>query len=173
MSERAIVLDVPDLSCDMLRLRSWEIADAPELVNAWADPQVIAGTVVPEDRSLRAARQWILGTDVRRRAGVALDLVVACTADDSVLGEVGLSRFDNSRRAAMIGWWLAAPVRGQGIATRAVNLLVEWVLSGPLTAVIAEIPVSNVKSAELATRCGFDLLRPARRSTPAIFVRRA
>ncbi len=173
MSERAIVLEVPDLKCELIRLRPWQLADAPELEKAWTDPAILSDSVGPEDRSLRDARKWISRTDVRRRAGVAVDLVVADAASDLLLGEVGLYRFDKSRRASLISWWLSASARGQGIATRAVNLLATWALDGQLNAVLAEIKMNNVKSQELATRCGFDLLRPARDSTPAVFVRRA
>ncbi len=173
MDERAIVLDVPDLGCETFRLRQWRIEDAPDLVEAWKDPKILSDSVAPEKRSLRDARKWISRTDVRRRAGVALDLVVADSRDDSLLGEVSLYRFDKARRAALISWWLAAPARGHGIATRAVNMLAEWALAGPLTAVIAEISETNLKSVELARRCGFELLRPAGDSTPMAFVRRA
>lgn len=173
MDERAIVLEVPDLSCETFRLRQWRIEDVPDLVEAWRDPQILSDSVAPGKRSLRDARKWISRTDVRRRAGVALDLVVAGSDDDSLLGEVSLYRFDKSRRAALISWWLAEPARGDGIATRAVNMLAEWALAGPLTAVVAEIKETNVKSLALAQRCGFDLLRDAGESTPMAFVRRA
>lgn len=173
MSEQAIVLEVPDLRCELIRLRPWLLTDAPELERAWTDPAILSDSVAPEDRSLRDARKWISRTDVRRRAGVALDLVVADAHSDSLLGEVSLYRFDKSRHASLISWWLSAPARGQGIATRAVNLLANWALDGPLRAVLAEIKMSNVKSLELASRCGFDLLRPGGDSSPAVFVRRA
>ncbi|MXW61980.1 MAG: GNAT family N-acetyltransferase [Acidimicrobiaceae bacterium] len=173
MSERAIVLEVPDLSCELIRLRRWQPADAPELEKAWMDPAILSDSVAPERRSLRDARKWISRTDVRRRAGLALDLVIADANSDALLGEVSLYRFDKARRAAEMSWWLAAEARGRGIATRAVNLLATWALDGRLTAVLAEIKTSNVKSLELAARCGFDLLRPADESTPAVFVRRA
>jgi len=170
---RETVLEVPDLRCETFRLRQWRIEDAPDLFEAWKDPQILSGSVAPEKRSLRDAREWISRTDVRRRAGVSLDLVVADGGDDSLLGEVGLYRFDKSRRAALISWWLTTGARGDGTATRAVNMLAEWALAGPLTAVIAEMKETNVKSRELAQRCGFDLLRAAGDSTPMAFVRRA
>ena len=171
VDEQAIVLEVPDLRCDTFRLRQWRMEDAPDLVEAWADPEIMSGTADVEKRSLRDAREWISRTDERRLAGVALDLAVADTRDDSLLGEVGLYRFDKARRAALISWWLATPARGSGIATRAVNMLAEWALAGPLTAVIAEIEPTNHKSVELARRCGFELLRAGSASTPTAFVR--
>lgn len=173
MDERALVLDVPDLRCEAFRLRQWRIGDAADLVEAWNDPRISGNSAVPEKRSLREARKWISRTDVRRRAGVALDLVVADARDDSLLGEVGLYRFDEARRAALISWWLVEPARGRGIATRAVNMLADWALAGPLTAVIAELGEANLKSLRLARRCGFELLREAGDSTPTAFVRRA
>jgi len=173
VGERAIVLEVPDLRCELIRLRQWQPADAPELEKAWKDPAILSDSVMPENRSLRDARKWISRTDVRRRAGLALDLVIADPRSDKLLGEVSLYRFDKPRRAAEMSWWLAAPARGRGIATRAVNLLAAWALDGRLTAIVAEIKMSNVKSLELAARCDFDLLRPADESNPAVFVRRA
>ena len=170
---RVIVLEAPDLSCELIRLRQWQPADAPELENAWKDPAILSDTAVPKNRSLRDAREWISKTDLRRRAGLALELVIADPPSDKLLGEVGLYRFDRARRAAEMSWWLAAPARGRGIATRAVNLPAAWALDGRLTAIVAEIKSGNIKSLELAARCDFDLLRPAGESTPAVYVRRA
>lgn len=173
MEERGIVLDVPDLRCQAFRLRQWRPEDAPALLEAWQDPEIMNDSVAPDKKSLQYARDWISAADRRRRAGVALDLVVAEVDDDSLLGEVGLYRFDEATRAALVSWWLIAPARGGGVATRAVNMLVEWALAGPLTAVVAELDETNLKSVALARRCGFELLRAADDTTPAAFVRRA
>ena len=124
--------------------------DAPALAAAWADPDVAAHTVVPPDASEAAARRWIEGEAVRRRRGLALDLVVvarptpvpaAGTAQkrpeppheaewgerDAVLGEVGLAHLDPDGRAE-VGFWLAPAARGRGVATAAVRLLTAWAL---------------------------------------------
>ena len=45
--------------------------------------------------------------------------MVADPDDDRVLGEVGFARFDVRRRAAVLGWWVAAPERGRGVAVQA------------------------------------------------------
>ena len=103
--------------------------DAPALAAAWADPDVAAHTVVPPDASEAAARRWIEGEAVRRRRGLALDLVVAAAASprDAVLGEVGLAHLDPDGRAE-VGFWLAPAARGRGIATAAVRLVTAWAL---------------------------------------------
>ena len=173
MTDAAIVLDVPDLADDVVRLRPWRADDASALAAAWTDPAILAGSRPPDDRSEKAARRWIEGCDLRRRAGVALDLVITRVAEDTVVGEVGLSRFDTTRRAVMAGWWVAAEARGQGLAVRAVRSLVDWALDeGQLLAVIAEIAADNPASEGVARSSGFSMLRHADDDSPAVWVRR-
>jgi RimJ/RimL family protein N-acetyltransferase len=122
-------------------LRPWRLApgeggDAAALAAAWADPDVTAHTAVPAETGPLAARRWVQGEGLRRRRGLALDLVVAPEADEAaVLGEVGLAHFDADRRAE-VGFWLAPEARGRGIATAAVRLVTAWALAsaGPATA---------------------------------------
>lgn len=169
----SIVLAVPDLADEFVRLRPWRVADVEALVAAWHAPDIVAGSTPPADRTPAAARRWIEGWEDRRLTGRALDLVVADPTDDRVLGEVGLSRFDAARRAALIGWWVARVERGQGIATRAVGTVVDWALDdGRLDAVIAEIGADNAASMRVAQLCGFDVLRAATSDAAAVFVRR-
>jgi RimJ/RimL family protein N-acetyltransferase len=151
-----VVLEVPDLGDERLRLRPWRLADAPALVRAWHDPDIIEGSRPPADRSPEAASRWIGGCDERRRLGVALDLVIADPADDRVLGEVGLSKLDPGRRAAVIGWWVHADERGRGVATDAITLFTQWAL-GPagLRALFAEIATDNPASLRVAERAGY------------------
>lgn len=176
MTNDPIVLAVPDLGTERVRLRPWRAVDAPALVRAWHDPDIIAGSTPPPDRSLEAARRWIEGVDERRRAGLALDLVIAGDTD-TVWGEVGLAQIDPERRAAVIGWWVAADRRGSGVATEAVTLLTRWALEpGRLRALFARIGVDNPTSASVATRAGYTPLEPprnpqprARGSTPSVW----
>lgn len=173
MTGSRIVLEVPDLGDDRVRLRPWHPDDAPALVEAWNDPVVIAGTRPPDDRSERAARRWIEGWEIRRRAGVALDLVVTGPDDDRVRGEVGLSGFDVSRKAAMVGWWLGPDSRGRGYASAAVDLVADWVVGGGhLTALLARIDPANPASARVADRAGFVVLQAGRDGADDVWVRR-
>jgi RimJ/RimL family protein N-acetyltransferase len=171
-----LVLAVPDLGTERLRLRPWGADDFPALVRAWHDPAVIAGSTPPRDRSPSAARRWIEGVDERRRAGSALDLVIVGASpgdgtdggtDDAVWGEVGLSQFDATRRAAAVGWWVAAEHRGKGVATEAVTLFTRWALEpGRLRALFARIGADNPASVRVATAAGYVPLEPARNPQP-------
>jgi len=156
-----MVLEVPDLATDTIRLRPWRIDDAASLSRAWHDPAVIAGSTPPPDRSVEAAVRWIDGCDERRRAGVAFDLVIAALHDDRVLGEVGFSRFDTGRRAALTGWWVHEEARGAGVAGAAVSLLIEWALATTsVDHVLAEIGADNPASERVAVRAGFEPVAP-------------
>lgn len=160
------VRPVPDLGDELVRLRPWRTDDAAALVEAWHDSEISVRLPTPERRDLAAARRWIEGWDSRWSSGTALDLVICeasgGAADDQVCGEVGLSAIDPTRRAALIGWWLAEPSRGRGLARRAVSLVARWAFtSGELDALVAEIDADNERSRRLASRCGFvRLIRP-------------
>ncbi|MDW3218838.1 MAG: GNAT family N-acetyltransferase [Acidimicrobiales bacterium] len=161
MNPEALVLEVPDLSTEQIRLRPWRVDDAPSLSRAWHDPAIIAGSTPPADCSVAAAARWIEGCDERRRAGVAFDLVIAAASDERVLGEVGFSRFDADRLAVLMGWWVHEEARGAGVATAAVSLVVEWVLASTwIDHVLAEIGEENHASQAVARSAGFAALKP-------------
>lgn len=138
-------------------LRPWCEGDAGDLVAAWADSEVRRWTAVPQPADLKAAVRWIAGWDDRRRYHLALDLVAADPDDDRVLGEVGLSSFDDDRLAARIGWWTAPGERGRGLATAMVAALTNWAHNGPLglRAVVAEVDEANSASLAVARKAGY------------------
>lgn len=162
----SIVLAVPDLADRSIRLRPWRSDDAESLVRAWHDPAVIAGSSPPSDRSVGAARRWIEGWDARRLGGVAFDLAIAAVDDDRVLGEVGIARIDPRRRAALLGWWVHEEARGNGVASTALTLVVDWLLaSSPVEHTVAEIAPDNPASEAVARNAGFT------RRTAGVWVR--
>lgn len=172
MTVEGIVLEVPDLATETIRLRRWRDGDAASLARAWLDAAIIAGSMPPSDRSESGARRWIQGCDERRLAGVAFDLVIAGVVDDQVLGEVGFSRFDANRRAALMGWWVHEEARGAGVATAAVSLLADWALAdGGLADVLAEIAAENTASEAVARAAGFSLLAHAVENRAAVWRR--
>ena len=150
-----IVLGVPELAGHKTRLRPWQAEDAPALAAAWNDAEIRNRLTVPEPADEAAALRWI---EQRARVwseGRSVDLVVTDRSSGAVIGEVGLSSFDAARRAALIGWWIGSGWRGEGRASEAVGLVVDWVLGeGGLNAVMAEIDADNHASAAVARRAG-------------------
>lgn len=147
-------LPSPPLADGVVRLRPWRADDAPALAAAWADPEVQRWTAVPDRRSVDDAARWIAGEAERRRRGLALDLVVspADPDDGAVLGEVGLGPIDWAAGRANLGWWVAAPARGRGVASRAAALLAAWTVATLGLAVDVDVDPANPASARVAER---------------------
>ena len=150
-----LVLEERCLAGPTTLLRPWQAADAPVLAVAWSDPVIRDRLRVPEPADEAAASRWISQREKAWAEGRSVDLAVTDSASGEVIGEVGLSRFDPVRRAALVGWWIAEGWRGRRRASEAVRLVLDWVLSeGPLEAVMAEIGSGNPASAAVARRAG-------------------
>lgn len=157
--------DAPRLAGPKTRLRPWQASDARVLAEAWNDPEIRGRLNVPEPANEAAAARWISQRDRAWAEGRSVDLAVTDRQSGAVIGEVGLSRFDPVRRAALAGWWMAEDWRGQGRAGEAVGLVVDWMLSeGPLEAVMAEISSDNPASTAVARRAGMRQVDTFRRA---------
>ena len=150
-----MTLPVPHLAGPTTLLRPWRVTDAPILVAAWHDPEIRHRLRVPEPADEAVAVRWISQRERAWADGRSVDLAVTDPPSGTVIGEVGLSGLDPVRRAALVGWWIAESWRGQGRATEAVRLVVDWALSeGPLQAVMAEIGADNPASLTVARHAG-------------------
>ena len=153
----------PGLGGPRVRLRPWAPADAGALAAAWADDQIVAHTRVPPEPTVATAATWIAGWAVRADRGLALDLVVTGSGPDGgdeVWGEVGLGPIDWTRRAAEVGYWVAAGRRGGGVASEAVGLLTDWALGTlPLQVLVARVPPDHRASWRVLERAGFERRR--------------
>jgi RimJ/RimL family protein N-acetyltransferase len=164
-STPSIPLPEPPLADGIVRLRPWGAADvrrdAAALAAAWHDPDVQRWSAVPPPqlRTIEHAEGWITREAERRRAGLAIDLVIAPAEpeEDAVLGEVGLAPIDWGTMEAGVGWWVAPASRGRGIATRAVTLLAWWARTELALAPVAVVDPANRASVRVAERAGVDL----------------
>ena len=153
-----LALPQPPLGDGVITLRPWQAQDAPALVAAWADPAVARWSAPPARRSLVDAKRWIAATPSLRSRRLALDLVVSSIGPrPEVLGEVGLSSFDDDDRSARIGYWIVSGQRGRGLATRAVRLLTASALNRyGLNTVIATVDPGNRASQVVLRRAGYE-----------------
>ncbi len=166
-------LDVPRLSVGEFDVGLWRPEQAQALVDAWHDPAVLLGAEPPVDRSLESALRWIDGTELRAAAALAIDAVVTQRSSGEVCGEVGLSSIQVERRAALVGWWVAASRRGEGIATAMVTAFSDWAIhEAGYAALLAQIAPDNTASIIVAERAGFSLLKDSDSADQAaVFVR--
>jgi RimJ/RimL family protein N-acetyltransferase len=152
-----LALPDPPLSDGVVVLRAWTAADIPAIVEACQDPEIPRWTLVPSPYGEADARAFLRRVARGRDDGVRATFAVVDAADHrAVLGSAGLQAVDWDQRAADVGYWVAAPVRGRGVATRAVELLVEWAF-GTLGLERVELRTNdgNAASHAVATRAGF------------------
>jgi len=114
------------------------------------------------------------------RGGSAFHLLVTDARDGTPLGSVGLEIHARPSRHGEIGYWIAAPARDKGVATRAVRLLAGWSLERlELPEIEIHVMPANVASQAVARKAGFFVrerrLLPFRTSIEEfdIFVREA
>jgi RimJ/RimL family protein N-acetyltransferase len=156
----ALPLPDPALNDGIIRLRPWTVHDVDALVAAWADEEIRRWTRVPEQRGPADALRWIASEQLRRERGLALDLVIspADPADATVLGEVGMVPLAGGPSRAELGWWVGAPHRRRGVATRAVGLFGGWLRDElELTDLFAEVDTDNPASVWVAEAAGLRL----------------
>ncbi|GHJ47678.1 acetyltransferase [Catellatospora sp. TT07R-123] len=153
-------MDDVELSAPGLLLRPWQDQDAPVVLAALADP-AIAQWNSQGVTDLEGAAAWI-----RWRAdwscGTRMSLAV-CDEVGTLLGAVSLNQIQ--RGNASIGYWTAAPARGRGVASAAVNALSEWAFTqGGLYRIELCHAVGNPASCRVAAQARYQLEGTLRRS---------
>jgi RimJ/RimL family protein N-acetyltransferase len=148
----------PPLADGVIALRCWRASDVARGMMAFADPLTHRFSWPHERPYTEAdARAYFDGQELGRRRGEQLELaVIAADDEEVVLGCVALYDVDLAARRASVGYWLAAPARGRGVATRAVGLLTRWAFT-ELGVERLEITCGpdNLASQRVAERCGF------------------
>lgn len=108
-----------------LLLRPWQAADAGALASVYRGSPDLARQLGPEAGSAAGAQRIIredLGWDPVNACNLALE------AGGIAVGNAGISSIDFRHGTAWTYYWLAAPVRGKGLAARALATLSRWAL---------------------------------------------
>jgi RimJ/RimL family protein N-acetyltransferase len=144
---------IPPLSDGTVTLREWRATDVPDVAVACRDPEIVRWTTqVPEGYTEDHARGWIASTRAGWAKGSA-ELAITETGTDAVAGAVALIARESW--VAEIGYWMAAPFRGRGLATRALGLVVDWGHGlGFVRLQLTTLP-GNDASARVAAKAGF------------------
>jgi [ribosomal protein S5]-alanine N-acetyltransferase len=139
------------LTDGVVTLRPWQEADADWYVAQVGDPEIRRFTHEPAGLTALAVREAIEDMHATRaHAG----LVITDAATGALLGNAGLApgREPDTGRVA---YWVAAPARGRGAATRAVRLLVAYAWSLGLRRLTLWAHEDNAASRKVAERAGF------------------
>jgi RimJ/RimL family protein N-acetyltransferase len=118
------------------------------------DPDVARFTPLASPYTAAHARAWLEAEPGRRLDGAELGLAVV--AGGAAIGSIGVRPDADDREIVEIGYVVAAPARGRGIASRAVRLTVDWVLESWRPArVQLTTTLDNAASHRVAERAGF------------------
>jgi RimJ/RimL family protein N-acetyltransferase len=155
-------LQYPDLSDELVRLRPLADTDADALVKACADPLIPKFTYWPNALSKEDARERVHHAEEWRTAGTRLELAVADTASDALIGFIGLAPAWQERRASVF-YWTAPWARERGVARRALKLLVHWAFDElSIERLELEADADNIASQRVAEAVGFERERVLR-----------
>jgi len=147
---------LPTLTAQRVELRWLEDGDVPALFALFGDPQVTRYWAWPayRDRAQAAALLEEIRAHFRKRT--LFQWGIARQDDGAVIGTATLLRLDPAHRRAEVGYALARPCWGQGLAAEAVAALVGFAF-GPLGLhrLEAGVDLRNERSLRLLARLGF------------------
>lgn len=152
------VLVMPETVLDSPRivLRPFRSRDALALHDA-VDEAVRRWLSMPEPYDLAVAERWCVADSHQVRiSGDGQHWVIADRRTDRFLGTVGFNRTRWSEGVTEVGYWIARPVRGRGIAGEAVVLASEWALRRlDICRIELHAAVGNAASRRVAQKSGF------------------
>ncbi|MBM3670880.1 MAG: GNAT family N-acetyltransferase [Actinobacteria bacterium] len=148
--------EVPDLRDDeiVLRLPTTDHVDA--ITAACQDPDIPRFTRVPSPYTRDDAVAFVERSRDQWRDGVvAANFVIEDLITGVLRGACGLHLRDTPE-VAEVGYWIAAPARRRGVATRATRLASRWALATfPLVRLELITHPDNVGSQRVAESAGF------------------
>lgn len=148
----------PPLCDEVVLLRRWRAEDVPATVIGFGDPSVQRFSwpkttpFTEED-----AHSFFAVQEEARRRGEELSFAFVEPEDPAdVLGGGSVYAIDFEQRRAAVGYWLAPPARGRGVATHATRLMARWAFE-ELKVARLELTCGpdNERSQRVAGRCGF------------------
>lgn len=143
----------PELDDGVVSLRLLTDADLDGIDAGIHDPDVIRFLGSPPGTAVD-----VLELNRTRTADGSPTFAIRDQAN-AFLGLAWINRSDSEPATGTIGYWLLAPARGRGYATRAVRLLVDHAIRdlGQRRLLLATEP-ANVRSRAVAERAGFQEL---------------
>lgn len=140
------------LTDGVIALRAWHREDAAWYAAQTDDPDIQRFTGEPAHLDPVAVTAAVERMHAgRSHAGLAITDAVT----GRLLGNAGLAP-GKGPSSGELSYWVAATARGQGVATRAVALLVDWAWACDLSVLWLYTHVDNTGSQVAAARSGFE-----------------
>ncbi len=143
-----------ELTDGTLVLRAPEEGDAEAVRDACQDPEIPRWIpVIPQPYTDQSARDFInWSRETLERGSYSFVIVDAGTGE--LLGAIGMG-VNGLMKIGHIGYWVAAPARRRGIASRALRLLAGWALEQDFGRVELITDPDNIASQRVAEKVGF------------------
>jgi RimJ/RimL family protein N-acetyltransferase len=154
----------PSAAAPGLLLRPWTEQDIPAMVAAYRDP-VMRRWLRHPVTSAEQAHQIIQARHADRRAGTGFSFAVleahANGATGDLVGGVSIRGLASEAASGEVGYWVAAPSRGRGIAPLALSAVCAWAFRLPRSRPLEQLElihaVGNHASCRVADKAGFTL----------------
>ncbi len=149
-------MQVPKIGDDVLAFRAWGPDDVAAVHRMVQDPQIPRFLSIPPNHTVEGVARWIGSRDEAMASGTDISLAITDAATGELLGSISLELSADDPAIGEIGYWIAAPARGSGVATRAVALLTEWAFRElPLARLEITTHEDNLASQRVAENNGF------------------
>jgi ribosomal-protein-alanine N-acetyltransferase len=143
-----------------LALTPFEPGDKPNLIRYLNDPLIASNTLnIPAPYTEADADWWLDHVrEEREQSGQNLNWAIRHSEYGTIGGIGCFLRTGLEGHSDEIGYWLAAPFRGQGIMTTAVEVFSAWLFSNrpALVRIEARVYVHNPASARVLEKAGFE-----------------
>ncbi|MCX6428356.1 MAG: GNAT family protein [Actinobacteria bacterium] len=120
--------EIPTLQDGLITLRPAEESDALDVYEACQDPLIALFTTLPTNYTREHAASFytggLAGFDSRRE--IRFVITHGYPGEEVFCGVISFHSVDLNDHGAEIGYWMAAPMRGKGIGTRAVKALTHY-----------------------------------------------
>lgn len=139
-----------------VRLREWTINDIPFLAESMNNPNVQKNLRdgIPYPYTEKDAEDYIKSTLAQPPGNIFTRAVIA---DGNAAGNISVGRKDNVHRlTAELGYYLAEPYWGRGIASEAIRQITDFVFSNSdIVRIFAEPYAYNIASCRALEKAGY------------------
>ncbi len=152
---RAAFSHLAPLETPHLLLRRVRRTDAPDLYRYGANPRVTRYVLWDAYTRPQEAREYVRYLRSLYREGEPASLVLEHKADHCVMGTIGFNDWIFAHATAEIGYSLAEPYWGKGLATEAVDAFTRFAWSLGFHRLEAMHDLRNPASGRVLEKCGY------------------
>lgn len=146
------------LTSDSLCIRSWELTDIPQLVDAVHESYATVGRFLPwttQNYSHRDAADWVTEAKRQHTTGDGFHCGVFLLSTGQLMGGIGINQTNPSRGLADLGYWIRQSQQHKGFATQAATLFASYIMR---TCALSHLEIvtdaDNLASRRVAEKCG-------------------